>query len=45
LPGPIPRTARWDLKAIDMRLDAALGSDTEIREDAFERWKRERDEK
>jgi hypothetical protein len=25
LPGPIPRTARWDLKAIDIALDSASG--------------------
>ena len=25
LPGPIPRTARWDLKAIDIALDFASG--------------------
>jgi predicted DNA-binding transcriptional regulator AlpA len=25
LPGPIPRTSRWDLKAIDIALDTASG--------------------
>lgn len=41
LPPPIPGTSRWDLKAIDLVLDAASGiSNSPI--DAFDRWKASR---
>jgi predicted DNA-binding transcriptional regulator AlpA len=37
LPGPIPRTARWDLKAIDVALDSASGIG--IGSSALDQWK------
>jgi predicted DNA-binding transcriptional regulator AlpA len=37
LPGPIPRTARWDLKAIDIALDSASG--IAIGSSALDQWK------
>jgi predicted DNA-binding transcriptional regulator AlpA len=45
LPGPLPGTARWDLKAIDASLDGIAGNVMESEEDAFDKWKRERDAK
>jgi hypothetical protein len=46
MPGPISGTARWDRRAIDAALDEASGLEVPAgREDAFETWKRGRDEK
>jgi hypothetical protein len=42
MPGSIAGTARWDLKAIDAALDAASGIGSNKEEDAFDKWKRER---
>ena len=42
LPGAIPGTTRWDLKAIDLALDAASGiSSSPI--SAFDQWRASRD--
>jgi len=45
LPRALPGTARWDLRAIDAALDVASGTGLIEQEDAFDKWKRERDEK
>ena len=45
LPRSIPGTARWDLEAINAALDAAGGIGLIRQEDAFDKWKRERNEK
>jgi len=45
LPGPISGTARWDLRAIDAALDSLSGIGSNKEEDAFDKWKRERDAK
>lgn len=45
LPGAIRGTARWDLRAIDTALDAISGIGSNIQEDAFDKWKREWNEK
>jgi|SRR5450759_226351 hypothetical protein len=45
LPGPIAGTARWDLRAIDTALDSLSGIGPNKEEDAFEKWKRERNAK
>jgi hypothetical protein len=37
LPGPIPSTARWDLKAIDIALDSASGIG--IGSSVLDQWK------
>jgi predicted DNA-binding transcriptional regulator AlpA len=37
LPGPIPRTARWDLKAIDIALDSASGI-SNIAQSPLDEW-------
>ncbi|QRM27903.1 hypothetical protein JO965_16775 [Microvirga sp. VF16] len=45
LPGPIPGTRRWDLKAIDLRLDELSGIATHKitaeADDDYKRWIRE----
>jgi hypothetical protein len=45
IPRSIPGTARWDLEAINAALDAAGGIGLIRQEDAFDKWKRERNEK
>ena len=46
LPGPISGTTRWDRRAIDAALDKASGLEVPAaREDAFDTWKRGKDEK
>jgi hypothetical protein len=46
MPGPILGTSRWDRRAMDAVLDKASGLETGgAREDAFDRWKREKHEK
>ncbi|MFG1381255.1 hypothetical protein [Xanthobacter versatilis] len=45
VPGPIPGTKRWDRHALDAALDKASGlrhAEAEP-EDAYTKWKRERD--
>lgn len=42
VPGPIPGTQRWDLKAIDVALDRASGIETITGGTAFDQWKARR---
>lgn len=39
LPGPIPGTARWDIRAIDAALDRASSIDAKLETTAFDQWK------
>jgi hypothetical protein len=46
MPGPIPGTNHWDWRAINAVLDKASGLEkSATQEDAFDTWKRGRDEK
>ena len=46
MPAPIAGTGRWDWRAIDAALDKASGLEkSATQEDAFDTWKRGRDEK
>jgi hypothetical protein len=46
MPGPISGTTRWDRRAIDAVLDKASGLEVPAaQEDAFDTWKRGKDEK
>ena len=46
IPGPIPGTNDWDWRAIDAAMDKNSGFNTPAtQEDAFDAWKRGRDEK
>ena len=39
VPGPIPRTHRWDKKVIDTALDALGCIDDKLEHDALDQWK------
>jgi predicted DNA-binding transcriptional regulator AlpA len=39
VPGPVPRTHRWDRKAIDAALDALSQIDGKLESKAFDQWK------
>jgi hypothetical protein len=39
MPGPVPRTHRWDRKAIDAALDAQSEIDAKLEGKALDRWK------
>jgi hypothetical protein len=39
VPGPVHRTHRWDIKAIDAALDAQSGIDAKLEGKAFDQWK------
>ena len=40
VPGPIPGTRRWDVKALDQALDRLSGLDPERELTPYEKWKR-----
>ena len=39
VPGPVPRTHRWDRKAIDAAFDAQSGIDAKLEGKALDQWK------
>jgi hypothetical protein len=42
VPGPVHRTHRWDIKAIDAALDAQSGLDAKLEGEALDQWKAKR---
>jgi predicted DNA-binding transcriptional regulator AlpA len=42
LPPPLPRTTRWDLKAIDVALDAMSGLQPQQEASALDKWREKR---
>ncbi len=42
VPGPVPRTHRWDRKAIDAALDAQSSIDANLEGKALDQWKAKR---
>ncbi|GJE03602.1 helix-turn-helix transcriptional regulator [Methylobacterium isbiliense] len=45
LPQALPGSRRWDRRAVDAALDRASGLPGVTEESAFQRWKRDRDER
>jgi hypothetical protein len=45
LPQSLPGSRRWDRRAVDAALDRASGIRAAPEESAFQRWKRDRDER
>ncbi len=41
IPGPMPGTRYWDIKAVHLALDKLSGLEPEKEEDALEKWIRE----